>query len=124
MDSDNTTDEKRRTLLYDFFKNHESPLQKEETERLTPILNLLKNSSVRYAKPSLIAEGGEKRIYRVFDQRLNRFVAMAQAAQAETAKEQEQFLPEGQLTANLTHPNIVPIYNMGIGDDDVPFFSM
>lgn len=124
MNDDFKQDEEERAALYDLFKTRGTPLSKEEAEHLTPILHSLNHPSTRYSEPSLIAEGGEKRIYRVFDHRLNRFVAMAQASKAETTLEQEQFLREGQLTANLTHPNIVPIYNMGVGNDGTPFFSM
>lgn len=28
------------------------------------------------------------------------------------------------MTANLTHPNIVPVYNVGIDSEGTPFFSM
>ncbi|MBT8042939.1 MAG: serine/threonine protein kinase, partial [Pontiella sp.] len=36
----------------------------------------------------------------------------------------EQFLREARLTANLAHPNIMPVYNMGLDPKGVPFFSM
>lgn len=111
-------------IRYNFYRDIDPSLSKEEAESLNPILNTLKNSGSRYDTPSLIAEGGEKRIYKVYDQRLNRFVAMAQAVRAENDRYQEQFLREGQLTANLSHPNIVPIHNMGIDNKGVPFFSM
>ncbi|MDF7822767.1 serine/threonine-protein kinase [Pontiellaceae bacterium B12227] len=102
----------------------DTPLATEGDEALTPILNALMTPEMRYDAPELLAEGGEKRIFRAFDHHLNRHVAMAQAAHAETPEDQERFLREGQLTANLTHPNIVPIHNMGIASDGAPFFSM
>ena len=111
-------------IAYGFYQHGEEALSGKEQESLNPILNRLKNAESRYETPVMMAEGGEKRIYKVYDRHLNRHVAMAQAARAENDRDQEQFLREGQLTANLTHPNIVPIYNMGIGNDGIPFFSM
>lgn len=115
---------KKRELLYGFFTTCDAPLSEEEERSLNPILNALDHSEARYDAPTLIAEGGEKRVYKVYDQHLNRFVAMAKSAKAQTPNEQEQFLREGQLTANLNHPNIVPIHNMGLDSEGVPFFSM
>ena len=125
MDRDVEQDgKKKRELLYDFFTTCDAPLSEEEEMSLNPILNALNHTKARYDAPTLIAEGGEKRVYKVYDQHLNRFVAMAQSAKAQTPNEQEQFLREGQLTANLNHPNIVPIHNMGLDSGGVPFFSM
>ncbi|MDF7822791.1 serine/threonine-protein kinase [Pontiellaceae bacterium B12227] len=126
MDRDIEQDDsqKKRELLYGFFSTCDAPLSEEEERSLNPILNALNHAETRYDTPILIAEGGEKRIYKVYDQHLNRFVAMAQSSTAQTPSEQEQFLREGQLTANLTHPNIVPIHNMGLDSEGVPFFSM
>jgi len=105
---------------------HTEKIQMSESERvsLTPILNSLRDYRERYREVEQIAEGGEKRISRVYDQRLDRCVAMARAAHAESPLDQEQFLREARLTANLAHPNILPVYNMGIDADGVPFFSM
>ncbi|WP_168432973.1 serine/threonine-protein kinase [Pontiella sulfatireligans] len=111
-------------IAYDFYKRSVSVSSDEEEQYLNPILNTLKKPESRYETPALLAEGGEKRIFKVYDKHLNRFVAMAQAVRAKTDRDQEQFLREGQLTANLTHPNIVPVHNMGIGSDGTPFFSM
>ncbi|VGO18846.1 serine/threonine protein kinase [Pontiella sulfatireligans] len=124
MHDDGPQDKKHADLLYDFFKHREDPLSDKEQNSLTPILNALKAPEARYASSNFMAEGGEKRIFRVYDQYLNRHVALAQPVATETITDQERFLREGQLTANLTHPNIVPIHNMGIGADGTPFFTM
>ena len=117
-------DERRNELLYGLYESCASPLSERERESITPILNSLKRSKGRYERPELLSEGGEKRILRVYDRLLNRFVAMAKPRNARNPDEQERFLREGQLTANLTHPNIVPVHNMGIDADGEPFFSM
>jgi len=117
-------DGKQKELLYGLYRACAAPLSEQESKSLTPILNALQNPETRYGSPTLLAEGGEKQIYRVYDQHLNRFVAMAKALRGDVPDDQEQFLREGQLTANLSHPNIVPVHNMGIDSDGKPFFSM
>lgn len=124
MDHDLNLDTQTQRALLQAFLREEGTSSPGETESLNPILNALKKNEPRYQNPELIAEGGEKRVYKIYDRHLNRFVAMAQAAKAETDDDYEQFLRESQLTANLNHPNIVPVHNMGLDQDGTPFFSM
>ncbi|HEY5653558.1 MAG TPA: serine/threonine-protein kinase [Pontiella sp.] len=114
----------RNEVLREFYNADEKDLSKEESLSLTPILNSLTDNEVRYQRIRTIAEGGEKRISLSHDQRLNRYVAMAHAVRNGTPEDLEQFLREAQLTANLGHPNIVPVYNMGMDENGEPFFSM
>jgi serine/threonine protein kinase len=116
--------QQRKEALYDFYKHDTTRLSDEEAASITPIYNSLTEAESRYGEQTLIAEGGEKRVYRTYDRRLDRFVAMAYAVNATMPEEEEQFLREARLTANLIHPNIVPIHNMGITDEGIPFFSM
>jgi serine/threonine protein kinase len=115
--------ERNRTLR-EFYNTASQELTNEEQDSLTPILNSLKDSGSRYHEVEHIAEGGEKKISLVHDHRLDRNVAMARAARAKTPHDQEQFLREARLTANLAHPNIMPVYNMGIDSGGTPFFTM
>jgi len=107
--------------LLDFF---DLSLSNAEEASLLPILNSLNSDTERYEEISLIAEGGEKRITRVYDHRLNRQIAMARSIHAKTPEEHEQFLREAQLEANLAHPNITPVHNIGFDSKGVPFFTM
>ncbi|MCF7817382.1 MAG: serine/threonine protein kinase [Kiritimatiellales bacterium] len=129
MEDDVTNDleksfRERNETLRGFYHADTQSLSDEEIASLTPILNSLKDNDTRYQELDKIAEGGEKKITLVHDRRLDRRVAMARAAHAKTAQDQEQFLREARLTANLAHPNIMPVYNMGVDEHDVPFFSM
>jgi serine/threonine protein kinase len=114
----------RDTRLLDFYDEESNNIPSEEEESLLPILNSLDEREERYKELDLVAEGGEKRITRVYDHRLDRQVAMARAVCAKTAQDQEQFLREARLEANLAHPNITPVHNMGFDADGVPFFTM
>jgi tRNA A-37 threonylcarbamoyl transferase component Bud32/tetratricopeptide (TPR) repeat protein len=110
--------------LLDFYDEVSQNIPDEEEDSLLPILNSLNETEERYEEIGPIAEGGEKKITRVFDHRLNRQVAMARAVKAKSRQDQEQFLREAQLEANLAHPNIVPVHNMGFDSEGVPFFTM
>jgi serine/threonine protein kinase len=114
----------RNETLRGFYNTEALTMSDDEMASLTPILNALKDHVARYQEIREIAEGGEKKITLVHDHRLDRRVAMARAAHAKDPKGQEQFLREARLTANLAHPNIMPVYNMGVDPEGVPFFSM
>jgi tRNA A-37 threonylcarbamoyl transferase component Bud32 len=114
----------RNETLRGFYNTGALTMSEDELASLTPILNALKDHVARYQELAHIAEGGEKKITLVHDHRLDRKVAMARAAHAKTPQDQEQFLREARLTANLAHPNIMPVYNMGVDPEGVPFFSM
>jgi tRNA A-37 threonylcarbamoyl transferase component Bud32 len=114
----------RNETLRGFYSADTLAMSDEEAASLTPILNSLKDHVARYQELKHLAEGGEKKIALVHDHRLDRRVAMARAARAKSPQDQEQFLREARLTANLGHPNIMPVYNMGLDAQGVPFFSM
>ncbi len=110
--------------LLDCYENESEPLSEADQNLLYPILNSLEDHEERYEEVGPIAEGGEKKITRVHDKRLNRYVAMARSVRTNTKEEQEQFLREARLEANLGHPNIMPVFNMGLDSEETPFFTM
>ena len=114
----------RNKTLRELYDTEASVMSEEEEASLTPILNSLQDRIARYREIRKIAEGGEKKITLVYDYRLDRRVAMARAVRAQSPQDQEQFLREARLTANLAHPNIMPVYNMGVDPEGIPFFSM
>ncbi len=114
----------RNETLRSFYNTAALELSEDEKDSLTPILNSLKDDIARYREIEKIAEGGEKRITLVHDHRLDRRIAMARSVRNKGSQDLEQFLREARLTANLAHPNIMPVYNMGLDPDGEPFFSM
>jgi serine/threonine protein kinase len=95
----------------------------DETEG-DPLYTHLCSLESRYTPIATIATGGMKKILRVHDSRVDRFVAMAQLLDDAAEELYEPFLREACLTARLVHPNIISIYNIGVDDSKRPFFTM
>ena len=100
----------------------ESCDEEEDSANLYPALNSLKSVKNRYSKHRLVAEGGEKRIEAAFDSIAQREVAFARPKDNKPAVF-ERFLREARLMAFLEHPNIMPVYDIGLVDE-VPYFTM
>ena len=72
-----------------------------------------------------IAVGGMGAVYEALDSRLGRTVAvkLMRSLLLSTADEKARFKTEAGAAAQLDHPNIVPVYEVGVQDGQ-PFFSM
>lgn len=113
-----------KSALAGFYDFDDSSIEEEERQALTPILNLLEEDLKRYEIDEEIGRGAEKRILRVYDRRLGRHIAMAKPVESEDAEQKERFLREARLTASVSHPYILPIHNMGLDSEGIPFFTM
>ena len=70
-----------------------------------------------------IARGGMGQIYFGEDPQLERQVAVKVSSVSEDG-EDPRFSKEAKVLAQLAHPNIVPIYNIGVDAQSRPFYSM
>ena len=91
---------------------------------LFPIQSELTQGGRRYEELELIGEGAQKRVYRVLDGVSGQEVAYAKLQQVQNREDSESFLREARLTAGLQHPYIVPIYDIGVDDAQLPYFTM
>ncbi len=80
----------------------------------------------RYTLGDLLGEGGMAQVYRAWDARLQRNVALKlmRPSLAAVAGARTRFLDEAQAMARLQHPGIVPVYDIDEHDTGLPFFTM
>jgi eukaryotic-like serine/threonine-protein kinase len=76
-----------------------------------------------YLRLDEIARGGLGRIVRAQDLRTGRMVAIKEML-ADTPDAAARFVREAIVTANLQHPAIVPVYEVGRWPDDQAFYAM
>ncbi|MCM8528863.1 MAG: protein kinase [Lentisphaeraceae bacterium] len=82
-------------------------------------------SSHPYQYQDIIGEGGMGLVEKVKDKKCLRSIAKKTLNPANYDKESIiRFTEEAQITAQLEHPNIVPVYEMGLDDKNRLFYTM
>ena len=73
-----------------------------------------------------IGFGGMKAVLLVYDMDTGREVAMAMMPDFQNRAHADltRFMCEARITARLEHPNIIPVYDMGLDQQGAPFFTM
>lgn len=83
-----------------------------------------KNSKDRYVIEGEIARGGMGTVLRAVDCDLRREVAVKYMLDEKDPKKKARFIEEAQINGQLEHPNIVPVYDLGIDASKRPFIMM
>jgi serine/threonine protein kinase len=89
-----------------------------------PIYDELSHTSTRYSNFHKIASGGMKDIFSVDDNHGDRKLAIAKLHEDSGSENYETFLREARLTARLDHPNIIKIHDIGLNEENAPYFTM
>jgi len=84
------------------------------------------NEAGRFRVVTLHASGGMGNVFVAKDDQLNRSVALKeiQPRFADDREVRERFLREAEITGQLEHPGIVPVYAMGHYEDGRPYYVM
>lgn len=79
----------------------------------------------RYRIETLLGEGGFGRVYRAFDQKLARIVALKILSLPKDQRGERvlRFEEEARAVARLDHPSIVPVYDAGF-EEETPWMAM
>lgn len=80
--------------------------------------------SDRYSDKNFIASGALKNVFKVYDSKMKREVALAELKEEIPEEEYESFISEARLTSSLRHPNIITVYDFGFNEVHIPFFTM
>src|ERR1041384_5762856 len=80
----------------------------------------------RYRMLGLLGHGGMGWVYEAIDTELGRHVAIkfARGDSLDRAIAHTRFLRERAITAELEHPNIIPLYDVGIAPGGEPYYVM
>lgn len=91
-----------------------------------PIIPAFKNGPERYVLEDEIARGGMGRIVDALDTNLDRPVALKLLLQhqSQSMAWESRFIQEAQVTGQLQHPSIIPVYDIGCSADGELYFSM
>ena len=78
----------------------------------------------RFALGARLGKGGMGEVFLGHDGRLNRELAVKVLGAGDTASFRARFLREAQITAQLSHPNVVPVYGLERGEEGQPALAM
>jgi len=113
-----------KTLPFDFQPEGNLP---PDTEALRKQLQPIDEKTIcGYPHLRVIGKGGMGMVYGAEEPGLHRNVAI-KVLQKETRRHPgaiDGLLREGRMTAEIDHPNVVPVYRMGVFDDAGVYFSM
>jgi len=100
------------------------PLPNIDNEHVEGIKNNRKSGSC-YSGFSVVSKGGMGTILRTTDTNCGREVAMKLSTSSEEGSEAlERLLHEARVTANLEHPNIIPVHEINCDANDNVYFTM
>ncbi len=125
MDEENTRPnlKKPNSNLADFYDIAQDYGSVDEKE-LSPSLHAVSKITQRYESAEFLAKGGMKEVYKVYDARCKRDVAMATLHKDAPLELCDPLIHEAWLTAQLDHPNIITIHDVGVDSQNRPFFTM
>ncbi len=97
-----------------------------EPRRVDRSLGLPTSVGTRFRILRPHAQGGIGKVSVAFDAELQREVALKQIKpeRADDTDSRARFLREAEVTGQLEHPGIVPVYGLGIDDEGRPFYAM
>jgi len=103
---------------------YDSALNMDDESSEAAVVSELDAIKERYENEEKIAAGGMKVILKSHDKMTDRTVAKGVIRKKESHVTLEKFIEEARITASLEHPNIIPVYDLGLTQDKDPYFTM
>lgn len=98
----------------------------QEDEDITVSVPALPATAERYQELEQLGVGGMGVVHRVFDQHLNRTMArkVLKLSLVDSNQARARFLAEARITAQLSHPSIAPVHDVGELSTGQPYYTM
>lgn len=93
-------------------------------EELCPSYLEITADEPRYTGFELLGRGATKEVFRTFDSRTKRWVAIARLRPDHGPETYDRFIHEAWINSSLNHPNIIGVHDLGVAEDGRPFFTM
>jgi WD40 repeat protein len=94
-------------------------------EAIRTLLGTRPDTVPRYQIGETLGRGGMGEVYAAYDARLRRTIALKSLRLAEPGEDVvARFLREAQVTGQLEHPNVVPVYDIGLDALGRVFYTM
>ncbi|MCB9669283.1 MAG: SUMF1/EgtB/PvdO family nonheme iron enzyme [Alphaproteobacteria bacterium] len=102
------------------------PTLDEPTEIHVPVVDTVVPELIgaRYERRELLGKGGMGEVWRVYDRDLRRTVALKVLHTAPSERTWLRFEEEARVAAQLQHPGIIPVYDLGRLEDGRLWFTM
>ncbi|MCM8537179.1 MAG: serine/threonine protein kinase [Lentisphaeraceae bacterium] len=113
----NPLDKKGFKNLGRFYDDDEDDVWEKNEDRAESL-------SERYQEKDFLASGALKNVFKVFDFKMKRYVALAELKEEIPEEEYESFINEARLTSALRHPNIITVHDFGFNEIHIPYFTM
>ena len=83
------------------------------------------DAALRYRRQHMLGRGGHGYVISVYDRKMQRAVALKISNTTEAERSAKlRFLREAQVTGQLSHPNVMPVHDIGTDPDGQVFFTM
>ena len=109
------------------FATSATPIHTNKRLANNAALNLLQTDpATRFIDNGQIGQGGMSTIKLMFDKNLARYVARKELKSkiAQSVHGLTNFVDEAKLSGQLEHPNILPVYDFGVDQNNTCFFDM
>ncbi len=89
------------------------------------LLESLKTGSARYEIKNEIGRGGCGIVATAYDHQIEREIVVKQIVDGQAHDETiRRFVNEARITGQLQHPGIVPVYEVGVDSQNLPYYAM
>ncbi len=90
------------------------PTQLNTSNPINSIGNPINSAQEKYKIISQIGSGGMGKVYKAFDNQLQRIVAIKVMLEGQNNQQTERFIQEAKAMSQLNHPNIIRFYDIGM----------